>query len=76
MILGEGEDKKVVDEVSKRKEGEYFGSEAAMQLNISSMVGMTSKRSLKVWGMVGGLEVIALVVSRASNNFIFFDLVK
>ncbi|RDX99902.1 hypothetical protein CR513_16981, partial [Mucuna pruriens] len=62
-------------------ENEMLGNEASenpkentMMLHISSVVDITSKKSLKLWGTILDKKVIILVDSGASHNFLSCDL--
>lgn len=46
------------------------------QLSLNSIVGFTSRRSLKVWGTIGTEKVVVLVDCGATHNFIAQDLVE
>lgn len=48
----------------------------SMQLSMFTLAGMTTKKSLKVWGCIGEEQVIVMIACRASNNFLSKDLVK
>lgn len=74
ILLGEDED----EERKEPKDGEEEESEetTALQLNMSSVVGVTSKKSLKLWGTIKDKRVIVLVDSGASHNFLSHDLVR
>lgn len=41
-----------------------------LQLSLQSKEGLTSNKSFKVWGDVGGRKVLTLMDSRATSNFI------
>ena len=45
-------------------------------LSLSSMVGLSAPHSLKIRGRIGDREVVVLIDSRASHNFIAAALVK
>ena len=48
----------------------------ALQLSLHSIMGMTSKNSLKLWGNVRNKEVVVLIDCGASHNFINSELVQ
>lgn len=50
--------------------------EESVELSVNSMVGLTPSRTMKVRAHVGAQEVIVLVDSSASHNFISTELVR
>ena len=48
----------------------------AMELSLNSMVGLTTPETMKIKGMIGSKEVIILVDSGATHNFLSLDLVQ
>lgn len=46
-----------------------------LQLNVSSIARMTSKKSLKLWGTINGRKLIVMVDSGESHNFLFPGLI-
>ena len=41
-----------------------------LQISLHSLNGLTSNKSFKMWGRIGGKEVVMLVDTEATNNFI------
>ncbi|XP_024026844.1 uncharacterized protein LOC112093161 [Morus notabilis] len=50
--------------------------EELVELSLNSVVGLTAPKTMKLQGQVGGCEVIILIDSGATHNFIACDLVK
>ena len=48
----------------------------AVELSPNSMVGLTMSGIMKIKGMIGSKEVIILVNSGATHNFLSLDLVQ
>jgi len=46
-----------------------------VELSISSVVGLTPPQTMKIKGEIGGREVVVLIDSGASHNFIASKLV-
>lgn len=74
LILGEEEEEQVEGE--QGEDGGDGVDSQTLQLHMSSVAGMTSLKSLKLWGTIFGKRVIVLVDSGASHNFISGDLVN
>lgn len=72
LIVGEEGEGGEEAEIQEEKHVE----EIAMQLNMGSMAGMTSKKSLKFWGTIGGKGVTVLVDSGATHNFLSNQIVE
>ncbi|WVZ15409.1 hypothetical protein V8G54_012975 [Vigna mungo] len=66
ILLGQEEGVEEDEAPSEKEEGD----EVNLQLNVSSIAGMTSKNSLKLWGTIKGNKVIVMVDSGASHNFL------
>ena len=49
---------------------EHPESQKLMELSLYSIAGLTSKKSLKVWGTILGKKVVVLIYSGGSTNFI------
>ena len=47
-----------------------------LQLSKKSLLGLTSNKSLKLWGAIGARKVVVLIDSGASANFISKGLVE
>lgn len=74
LVLCEGD----VDEQSEteaEKEDEVAFEVKTLQLSLKSKEGLTSNQSFKLWGSIQGREVLILVDSGASSNFISPKLV-
>lgn len=60
----------------EEKTAQTNGPELELQvLSLQSMVGLTTKRTLKIIGIIGDMEVVVLIDSGASCNFIGKKLV-
>lgn len=58
------------DEEAEEKEDEEETGEMEANLNSSSVVGIDSPRTMKFTGFLGGRQVLILLDSRATHNFI------
>lgn len=47
-----------------------------MELSLNSVVGLTTPRTMKLKGLIKGVEVVILINSEASHNFISMELLK
>ena len=65
-----------VESTEKEDEARLVSEEEAvldlkcLQLSKKSLLGLTSNKSLKLWGAIGARKVVILVDSGASTNFI------
>ena len=70
------------DDDSQGEQAPYGGEDElevelkTLQISLNSLKGLTSNKSFKVEGSLGGTEVIILVDTRATNNFISKGLVQ
>lgn len=75
MILQELEE----TEQESDEEGEAHPNEtskkevAPIELSMNSIVGITRNNTMKVKGKLGGMDMIILIDSGASENFVSFD---
>lgn len=67
--MGEEEEEEEVREEEK-EEG------TQMQLNMGTVAGMTSRKSLKLWGMIREKGVTVLVDTGATQNYLSERVVK
>ncbi|RDX88844.1 hypothetical protein CR513_29503, partial [Mucuna pruriens] len=67
LILREGEE--VIENEMWGSEVEENPKKDTMMLHMTSVAGVTSRKSLKLWGTIFDKKVIVLVDSRASHNF-------
>lgn len=72
LILGEGGEH---EEEEERREEERV-EETAMQLNMGSVAGMTSRKSLKLWGTIRDRDVTVLIDTGATHNFLSSQVVE
>lgn len=73
----------VEDESEKEKEGRELMEETAdcndlegVELSMNSVVGLTSPKTMKVRGTVKGQDVVVLIDSGATDNFMSWELIK
>lgn len=71
------------DESEKEKEGRELMEETAdcndlegVELSMNSVVGLTSPKTMKVRGTVKGQDVVVLIDSGATDNFMSWELIK
>lgn len=71
------------EEVDGEKSGEPGGetwedtlAEELVELSLNSVVGLTAPRTMKLKGRIKGTEVVILIDSGASHNFISTELVQ
>ena len=74
-IEEEGGEEEMVEHKVQVAESSVQNEETSIQLDFHSMVGLTSKRSMKLWGRLDDKEVMVLIESGAMHNFISQDLV-
>lgn len=72
LILEEGEEGMNEERRGTESEAELKN----LQLSLYSITGLTSKKSIKVWGELDGSKVVVLVDCGASHNFISSMLVR
>lgn len=75
----EGSDEKEEEELSeeeKSEDQECHQEQKLHVLSLNSMVGITSKKTMKMRGLIGSREVVILVDSSATCNFISKKLVE
>lgn len=71
-IEGEAE----LEEETGERDSEVVMEMKTLLLSPRSTRGLTSNQSFKVWGVINGREVLILIDSGASTNFISHKLVK
>ena len=82
MVIYENERENEEEDIEGAETGENSGGEGdtiktgeVVELSINSVVGLTPPQTMKVKGEVGGQEVLVLIDSGASHNFIAAELV-
>lgn len=58
------------EELAREEEEQVDMEVKTLELSLNSKVGLTSNRSFKTWGQIGGREVLVLVDCGATSNFI------
>ena len=76
LVLMEVEGTEDTEEAEPKSEGEADLDCKCLQLSKKSLLGLTSNKSLKLWGAIGARRVVILIDSRASANFISKELVE
>lgn len=76
LLVIEGEEEQVgwLEEVPDMETKAEDGR--SMQLSMFMMPGMTPKKSWKVWGCIGEVQVIVMIDCGASKNFLSKDLLE
>lgn len=64
------------DNVEDSEEESDLEIKETPQLSMNSIVGFTSRRSLKIWGDIDDHKVIVLIDYGATHNFISKELVE
>lgn len=72
LILDEEDKEEVNDDDTEDQEADLKN----LQLSIYSIVGLTSKKSIKMWGILAGRKVAVLLDCGASHNFISSVIVE
>ncbi|XP_061375179.1 uncharacterized protein LOC133317331, partial [Gastrolobium bilobum] len=67
MMVGTGDTEDVELDLGN---GESSEERVNLQLSLHSIAGLTSGRSLKLWGTIAGKRVVVLIDTEASHNFL------
>lgn len=73
LLVLEEEDKGVEEEEEAAKTEAKLKN---LQLSLYSITGITSKKSIKLWGELAGRKMVVLIDCRASHNFISSTVVE
>ena len=77
LVLVEGSDEEPLENEEPEKETELDELELrTLQVSLNSLKGLTSSKSFKVIGSLEGKEVIILIDTGATNNFLSKNLAK
>lgn len=77
LVLVEGSDEEPLENEEPEKEKELEELELrTLQVSLNSLKGLTSSKSFKVIGSLEGKEVIILIDTGATNNFLSKNLAK
>lgn len=70
VMYDNGEEEEFKEEPCELQEGEDEVEAVVAEVSISSVVGLSSSRTMKLKGRIGGEEAVVLIDSGASHNFL------
>ncbi|GJT84253.1 putative mitochondrial protein [Tanacetum coccineum] len=75
QVLLVGDDEEFVEEETNGSDTSHVHLDS-VEVSLNSVIGFTSPRTMKLCGNIGGIDIVVLIDSGATHNFLSQELVK